>query len=67
MLNGAKTTRRNDTVFVALPIEAQRPIAGGCSCDWCKTHPDRTPMWDTLAVPADGKGAAQTVHFPEFR
>jgi hypothetical protein len=64
-LNGAKVIHRNGTSFVALPVEAQRPIAGGCQCPYCQNHPDKTPMWDTLAIGADSP-FAWTVHYPDF-
>lgn len=63
-LNGSKITRRGPTTFIALPIEAQTPIAGGCQCPYCKAHPTTTPMWDTLAVD-DEAPYAWTVHLPE--
>ena len=63
-MNGSKVTKRGETYFVALPADAQRQIAGGCQCAWCLTHPDRTPMWDTLAI---GEAShAWTVHYPEL-
>jgi hypothetical protein len=59
--------RRGDAVFVALPVEMQRPIPGGCQCSHCKAHPDQTPMWDTLCVDPDaGTSTSFTIHFPEF-
>lgn len=72
MLNGARVRRINKTIFIELPKEAQRPIDGGCVCTFCKAHPDRKPMWDTLAVSAEypeypGRtDTAWTVHYPEF-
>ena len=49
-MNGEKVTKRNSTYFVALPIEVQKPVPGGsCQCPYCKAHPDKPPMWDTLA------------------
>lgn len=64
-LNGAHTHRRGNTLFIALPVEARRPC-GGCSCDWCKAHPETIPTWDTLAVDISGKENAWTVHFPDM-
>lgn len=64
-LSGAKVTHRNGTSFVALPVEAQLPIPHGCSCPFCKAHPDKPPMWDTLAVSAD-EPRAWTVHYPDL-
>ena len=53
------------TVFAPLPKTLQRPIAGGCSCRWCKTHPDAVPMWDTLAWHPDSR-ESWTVHYPDL-
>ena len=64
-MNGSKVTTRNGTSFVALPVEAQNPIAGGCSCQFCKANPDKQPMWDTLAIGADAP-RAWTVHYPDL-
>jgi hypothetical protein len=64
-MNGSKVTHRNETSFVALPVEAQSPIAGGCHCSYCKANPDKRPMWDTLAIGADTP-RAWTVHYPDL-
>ena len=68
--NGLRTERRKQTVFVALPPEAWRPISGGCGCDYCKAHPDKTPMWDTLLVNPTANGTysdrTSTCHYPAF-
>ena len=64
-MNGAKVTHRNGTSFVALPAETRRPIDGGCQCAYCKAHPDKRPMWDTLAISADAT-RAWTVHYPDL-
>lgn len=62
-------TRHGKTLFVPLPVSAQSPISGGCSCSFCTKHPDRKPMWDTLAIAADrpdhDRDTTWTVHFPE--
>jgi hypothetical protein len=58
-------TVRN-TVFVRLPEGLQRPIPGGCQCQWCNAHPLLVPKWDTLAVCKDGKGNSWTVHYPDI-
>lgn len=55
-----------DTIHVALPTDLQRPIKGGCSCGYCAAHPDRMPMWDTLAIPRNGEGYSYSVHFPDL-
>ena len=65
MMNGSKVTKRNGTYFVAIPAEAQLPIAGGCQCPHCKAHPEQQPMWDTLAIGADAPNA-WTVHYPDL-
>jgi hypothetical protein len=65
-MNGTRVTQVNETFFIPLPIESRRVIEGGCDCAYCKTHPDKTPQWDTLAV-ASGSPYAWTVHFPELQ
>jgi len=62
--------RRPGHVYMRIPADLQKPITGGCSCSFCRQHPDRTPMWDTLAVttraPKDGDhDHAWTIHMPE--
>jgi hypothetical protein len=67
--NGLRTelAKNKKTVFVALPVEAWRPIANGCACPFCKTHPDLTPYWDTLVVnPVGVKDVTSVCHYPEF-
>lgn len=72
--NGLRTkfSTNKKAIFVALLPEAWRPIEGGCGCDYCKTHPDQTPMWDTLVVkpqpPRKGynNDFTSTCHYPEF-
>lgn len=65
--NGAKVMRRGETIFTPLASQAKRLIPGGCQCDWCKSHPNETPMWDTLAIDATSEHSnAWTVHYPEF-
>ena len=67
-MGGRKVHKVNHTLFVALPVDARRPIEGGCSCAYCKDHPDRTPTWDVLALPAKGDGwmigRTWIVHYP---
>ena len=65
-MNGSFVTKRGNTLFVALPPFLQRPIDGGCSCDWCKAHPHAIPAWDTLAVDDRGQSRAWTIHFPDM-
>ena len=56
------------TIFVALPKEAWRKIEGGCGCDFCKSHPELEPQWDTLVVDATGKSRyTTTCHYPELQ
>lgn len=64
-LNGIKVVKVKGTMFVALPVNYRSPIKGGCSCNYCKANPDKTPMWDTLAVNPDAD-YSWTVHFPEI-
>jgi hypothetical protein len=54
-----------ETLFFPLPTSAQRPITGGCQCRVCKTRPEKTPMWDTLAVSSQD-GSTWIVHYPEL-
>jgi len=62
-----RITRRDSTIFVPLPKNAQKEIDGGCQCQFCRANPDRTPMWDTLAIDARDSGSNWTwiVHYPE--
>lgn len=74
LMNGMQVRGlRGGTIFVRLPAELQATIEGGseqdgwanaCCCEYCKRHPNERPMWDTLAIPADGKGNTWTVHMP---
>jgi len=66
--NGARVICRTETcAFVRLPESMQRPI-DMCSCGYCKSHPNETPRWDTLAIglkrPESGADYAWTVHMP---
>jgi hypothetical protein len=56
------STRAKKTYFARLPASYQKPITWGCECSFCKQHPDRAPMWDTLAT--DGVDT-WVVHHPE--
>src|SRR6185295_12512323 len=57
-------------IFVRIPPALSAHI-DGCSCDYCKAHPDNPPAWDTLAIPklqdTDAKdyGFTYTGHMPE--
>jgi hypothetical protein len=56
-------------VYITLSPELQRPIDGGCDCKWCKSHPDNTPAWDCLVIPAGdvpNQRGLITVHWPEI-
>jgi len=64
--NGLKPKLVKSTLFVPLPVEAQRPIEGGCGCGYCKSHPDKLPAWDTLAIDAKAEQRTWTVHYPEL-
>jgi hypothetical protein len=55
--------KRANTTFIKLPVNLQKEITGGCQCSYCKAHPTKTPVWDTLAT--DGK-TSWTVHYPEL-
>jgi hypothetical protein len=63
--NGIKTHRIGKTMFIPLPVKVQQPI-DGCDCKFCKAHPDRKPMWDTLAISPDSE-RTWTVHYPEIQ
>lgn len=74
---------RDGTIFVRLPPELQTEIDAGpdlpesdprksgwanaCCCPYCKSNPDKRPMWDTLAIPTDALGHTWTVHMPDGR
>lgn len=63
-MNGIRVKKHKDgTMFVPLPLEVQRPVTGGCQCSYCKDHPDKTPMWDTLALHPE-QDVTWTVHYP---
>jgi hypothetical protein len=66
MAHNMKAFYRTGTIFIAAPTTAQRPINGGCSCDYCKANPGSVPMWDTIAVAASKPDHAWMVHYPEF-
>ena len=54
-------------LYLRIPRELQRPIAGGCCCNYCQQHPELlVPAWDTLGIPVDG-GTTWTVHAPEWQ
>jgi hypothetical protein len=55
--------KRDNTTFVKLPVSLQQEITGGCQCSYCKSHPTKSPRWDTLAT--DGK-TSWTVHYPDL-
>lgn len=65
-LSGIKPKLVNETLFVALPAELRRPIDGGCNCPYCKSHPSKTPAWDTLAIDTAAERRTWTVHYPEL-
>jgi hypothetical protein len=65
MFNALKVHKRENTLFVALPVEVQKPIAGGCKCNYCLWNPEKTPMWDTLALSPDSQ-YTWTVHYPDL-
>jgi hypothetical protein len=67
MFNGIEITRVGDTIFIPLPRLFQTEIKGGCNCDFCRSHPNEIPAWDTIAVDATGTNKRTwTVHAPEF-
>jgi hypothetical protein len=59
-------------IYLRIDPGLRRPIDGGCSCTYCRNHPDSRPMWDTLAIPLDPIGSTPdrrgtwTVHAPEW-
>ena len=70
-INGIRVTRKGNTIFIPLPPGMQIPIQFGCKCSFCKAHPDKVPMWDTLAIyekaPSNPWDTATTVHYPELQ
>ena len=79
-LSGSETrlSPNGSAVWMRIPRKFARPC-GGCRCPFCTANPDRTPRWDTLAIPLDDLrhppgqpipgGAyphAWTIHAPEF-
>lgn len=56
-LSGIKPRLVGGTLFVALPVELQRTIEGGCNCPECKA---------TLAIDARAQRHTWTVHYPEL-
>lgn len=70
-MNGQPIFTSDDkgTLFVSIPAELAAPIPGGCQCDYCKAHPEETPKWDTLALPAKARNKqgehTWTVHMPD--
>lgn len=53
-------------VYLRIPRELQRST-DGCSCNYCKAHPNETPSWDTLGVPLTGeRRTTWTLHAPEW-
>jgi hypothetical protein len=66
-LNGAAIiAQAKDAIYLRIPRSLAKDIELGCSCDYCKAHPDKTPKWDTLCVPLKGSYQyACTVHMPD--
>lgn len=66
-MNGVTVRKQQDgTLCMRIPAELARKIEGGCSCEYCKAHPDQPPTWDTLCVHPDAPHS-WTVHNPEGR
>ena len=68
-MNGQQIFVSNDggTLFVPIPKELAQDIPGGCDCPYCKAHPNETPKWDCLALPAKPEAKTShvwTVHYP---
>jgi hypothetical protein len=54
------------TLFIRLPHNLQKPIEGGCQCEYCKQRAiDTVPMWDALAV-STKTGESHPIHCPEL-
>lgn len=68
-MNGSTVLGRwRNTIFIRIPRQLQEPCRLGCSCDYCKAHPNEVPAWDTLAVGATSPKTndyAWTVHMPD--
>jgi len=73
-MNGVMVKRYKETIFIPLPREQWKEIAGGCSCQYCSENPGKSngpAYWDTLAVaknPPKGNkyDGTWTVHYPEL-
>jgi hypothetical protein len=69
MLQMPVIARFGGAIYLRLPQDLQRDC-GGCSCDYCKAHPDERPMWDTLAVSIERttrheRDWSWTIHMPD--
>jgi hypothetical protein len=42
--------RAYGAIYIRIPQDLQREKSDGCTCNYCRTHPDQPPMWDTLVV-----------------
>jgi hypothetical protein len=61
--------RGGGAIYMRLPQDLQREC-GGCSCDYCKAHPEIKPAWDTLVVSGErqtriDRDWSWTVHMPD--
>ena len=70
-MKSTRVIRRDASIFIPLPPAARRDIPGGCDCQWCLSHPECQPQWDTLSIateaPKNGRDEyAVTVHYPEI-
>jgi len=56
-------------VYVRIPRESAELIEDGCSCTYCKAHPNEPPRWDTLGIPIAGSRwrFTWTLHAPEWK
>ena len=55
---------KDGTTFLPLPVSMHKAVTGGCQCQYCVKHPNKTPMWDTLAGHPDER-YSWVVHYPE--
>jgi hypothetical protein len=61
-----RTRQFSRTLFLPLPCELWRPIAGDCCCSYCSADGSPQPAWwDTLAMDVRGDTYPVQVHMPE--
>lgn len=72
LLNGQPyyTAPETGAIYIPIPADVAALALGGegCSCAFCKAHPDLPARWDTLVIPGgnDRQPSTFTVHMPEL-